>query len=1103
MKVFKRSGSALSFLCLAVLFAANIPNAAGQATAAITGRIQDASGAAVPGATVTLTNQETGAARTVTSDATGTYRALSLAVGPYEVRAELSGFKTAVQTGIHLAVAQQAVVNLSLEVGTVAEQVTVTGEAPLINTTTASMAGLVGEREVKDLPLNGRSFDLLITLNPGSLNYSALKTDASSGAGSGNYFSVAGRRPMENMFLWNGVEFTGSSIVGITPGGVSGQLLGIDAVREFNVLSSYYSAEYGKRAGAQVSVVTQSGTNRFHGSVFEFVRNSALDARNFFDKEEVAPFKRNQFGGSAGGPIRKDSTFVFGSYEGFRHRLGLSSAPVVPDANARQGLLPCTASGTLACPAGVSLGTPIPVPGLDPRMLPFMSMWSEPNGENLGRGFAVHNSNPAQKIREEFGTVRVDQNFSASDTLAVSYTADDGDSVTPQADPLFVGNITLRSQVLSVQETHIFSPSVINTFSIGMAHSGFTYSSPPADPSQFPASLSFVEGRPPGSIVIGASSTTNAAAITPTGAANNPFNYFYRTLFNYQDQLQIVRGIHQLSVGAWFQRIRQNNYSPARSWGQAQFASLETLLQGMVGTFTVAPTGVPLGWRAWLGAWYVQDSIKLRPNLTVDIGIRHEFTNGWNEVHGTGPNFVFGPGGVLETQPRVADSPFTENNAKALFGPRLGIAWDPFGNGKTSVRAGAGIYYNLFDSSIYLLNSTPPFNGNASFSNAKILDLIPFRQGTPTAPACDVGVPSPCITYSPSGFQENFETPTVNSWTITVEQQLTNSMALRVGYVGSFATHQFVNKDSNSIHPVVCDDPAGCVSGGNIAAASRGRVAQGQEYIPVTTRPNRFLSSAIMYHSEGNASYHALQLDLERRFSNGLQFRTNYTWAKNLDHGSALASSQNQNGPGQIMSPYNLRADWGPASHDVQHSASANASYELPMGRGKQFLGNVSGVAGALLSGWQANGIVSLQAGFTVTPLVGSNRSGDANVRSTDRPNANPAFSGDRIVGDVNRWFDPNAFVLQTAGTYGNAGKGILKGPGLASVDFSLFKNTRLTERMELQFRSEFFNMFNRTNLNFPSPVVFSGSDYSPAAGRISKTATTSRQIQFGMKLIF
>jgi len=277
-------------------------------------------------------------------------------------------------------------------------------------------------------------------------------------------------------------------------------------------------------------------------------------------------------------------------------------------------------------------------------------VWPEPNGENLGRGFALHYSNPAQKIREEFGTVRVDQNFSSNDSLAVSYTVDDGDSLTPQADPLFAGIITLRSQVLSVQETHIFSPTVINTFSVGMAHSGFTYSSPPVDPSQFPASLSFVEGKPPGSLVIGAGSTTNAAALTPAGAANNPFNYFYRTLFNYQDQLQIVRGNHQITVGAWFQRIRQNDFSPARSWGQAQFASLETFLQGIVGTFTVAPVGTPMGWRAWLGAWYVQDSIKLRPNLTLDLGFRHEFTNGWNEAHERAANFVFGPGEVLLTQ---------------------------------------------------------------------------------------------------------------------------------------------------------------------------------------------------------------------------------------------------------------------------------------------------------------------------------------------------------------------------------------------------------------------------------------------------------------------
>src|SRR3989441_12143823 len=338
-----------------------------QVTATISGKVEDASGAAVGGAIVAVKNLETAAIRTVTTDEMGNYRLVSLPVGSQEVCAEKPGFRTTLRTGISLAVGQEAVVNLKLEVGELAQEVSVSAETPLGDTTTASVSGLVAEREIKDLPLNGRSFDNLITLNPGAISYTLKSPNTSTS--NGNTFSVAGRRPLENIFLLNGIEYTGSSQLSVTPGGVSGDLLGIDAVREFNVMTGTYSAEYGKRAGAQVSIVTQSGTNQFHGSVFEFLRNSALDARNFFDQGDVAPFRRNQFGAAAGGPLKKDRLFLFGNYEGFRHRLGVSNVTVVPNQQARQGLLPNPTTGVYA-----------PVTGLRPEMLGYMSFWPQPNG---------------------------------------------------------------------------------------------------------------------------------------------------------------------------------------------------------------------------------------------------------------------------------------------------------------------------------------------------------------------------------------------------------------------------------------------------------------------------------------------------------------------------------------------------------------------------------------------------------------------------------------------------------------------------------------------------------------------------------------------------
>src|SRR6266700_635562 len=365
-------------------------------TGTISGVVQDSSGALIAGATITIRHVDTGTARTVTSDEGGRYIAPVLPLGNYELQAQQSGFQTEIRKGITLTVGREEVINLTLRVGQQTQSVTVTEAAPLVNTTTAEISGLVAEREVKDLPLNGRSFDNLITLNPGAVNYSALKSGPSVGSGEGAYFTVAGRRPLDNLFLLNGIEYTGSSNIGITPGGVSGQLLGIDAVREFNVLSDTYSAEYGKRAGGQVSVVTQSGTNQLHGAAFEFLRNSALDARNFFDVKaqptdpRIPPFRRNQFGGSLGGPIKKDKMFLFGNYEGFRHTLGLSNVAFVPDNDARRGFMPCNVVYTAAADRAANcsnLNAPVPVPKLDSRMLPYMKVWPAPNGpEQFSKG---------------------------------------------------------------------------------------------------------------------------------------------------------------------------------------------------------------------------------------------------------------------------------------------------------------------------------------------------------------------------------------------------------------------------------------------------------------------------------------------------------------------------------------------------------------------------------------------------------------------------------------------------------------------------------------------------------------------------------------------
>jgi hypothetical protein len=1067
---------------LATLLLTNGHTGWAQVRATLSGRVEDPSGNTVPDATVTVTSTETGAKRMVTTDAAGTYRVLSLAVGGYEIKAEKPGFKTALRQGISLAVGQEAVINLRLEVGDVVQEVTVTAEAPIVNTTTASVSGLVGERQVKDLPLNGRSFDNLITLNPGTVNYTGMRSDPSAGSGSGNSFSVAGRRPSENLYLLNGIEYTGASNAGITPGGVSGQLLGIDAVREFNVVSGTYSAEYGKRSGGQVNVVTQSGTNQLHGTIFEFLRNSALDARNFFDygiDERIPAFRRNQFGGALGGPLKRDKLFAFGNFEGFRQRLGLSNVTIVPDLNARQGILP-NDQGVLAQAAG-----------LNSAMLPYMAFWPLPNGPSLGRGLALSYSSPKQSINEDFGTTRLDYTRSDKDSFSGSFTVDVGDNLTPQANPLFGSTIHLNSQVASLQETHIFSPQFLNTARVGYSRAEFASNQPPLVP--FPAALSLVVGRIPGRMTV--------SGMTSAGTGFTPYTRSNRTLFTYADDVQLVKGKHQINIGAWFQRLRLNELQANFQAGNVGFNSLALFFQGRAASFTAGLTPTPLGWRAWEGAWYVQDSVNVRENLQVRLGLREEFATRWTEHHGRASNYVFGPNGALLSDPRVASSGFTENNAKALWSPRVGLAWDPFGQGKTSVRAAFGIHYSFMETPGFMLDKTYPFNPVTSFQNVLIPTVVPLVPGTKPLPPCSGSVPQPCGTYGPWSMQSDLETPTVISWNFGIEQQLTASMALHLGYLGSRGYHGIIFADANSIAPARCTDAAGCRSGG--VGSTVGTVPNGAEYIPVTTLPNPFLGAANFWFSEGNASYNAFQIDLSKRLNKGLQFRTNYTFAKGLDTLAEIAGSQAANEAQSIMNPYDIRRDWGPSASSVRHQFSGNISYQLPFGSNQPILSTAGSVIGYFVSGWQVNAIITALSGFPVTAQVGFNRSGAAFGANGERPDLNPAFTGPVVLGRVERWFDVNAFRLQTPGTYGNAGRGLFTGPRLTTSDVSVSKNTPIGEKTNLQFRAEVFNILNHANFGNPNSTAFTAAGVNASAGLITRTITTSRQIQFGLKYIF
>src|SRR5262249_17190323 len=441
----------------------------------------------------------------------------------------------------------------------------------------------------------------------------------------------------------------------------------------------------------------------------------------------------------------------------------------------------------------------------------------------------------------------------------------------------------------------------------------------------FSPSLAFVSGASPGGLTIGGGST--GAAITGWGSSNsNVWNR--RNLFTYTDTLQLSSGIHQISAGVWFQRLQHNDHTASRTQGPATFTSLQAFFQGTVTNFQVVPNPTEVGWRSWLGAWHVEDSMKLGHNLAFRAGIRYEFTTGWNEVAGRASNYIADAQGVLLTEPRLAGSTFTKNNAQRLFGPRVGLAWDPKGNGKTAVRAGFGVYYTLIDNLAFLLNSLPPYNASVTFTGS-LFSFLPITLGIQPPPACGPTSPSLCSTFAPQGVEAAAKTPTVNEWNLTIEQKIASNMAVRGAYSGSFGYHGLLSIDPNSVPARICSEAAGCTAGGT--GTARATVPQNAQYIPVSTRPNLYMPNGFFWYTEGNSSYNALQLELIRRLSRGLQFRTSYTWSKNLDVNSGLTGAQAQNQAQMVMDRNDLRRDWGPSALTPTSQASFSWQYELPL----------------------------------------------------------------------------------------------------------------------------------------------------------------------------
>ncbi len=787
-----------------------------------------------------------------------------------------------------------------------------------------------------------------------------------------------------------------------------------------------------------------------------FCAIAPLDARNFFDHGDIPQFQRDMFGASLGGPVKKDKAFLFVNYEGFRQNLGLSDVTLVPDAASRA-----------AAVRGIR---------------PLLALWPVANGPELltstgaPSGIAEAFTNPVQHVREDFGTVRFDDTFTSKDSFAAVYTVDDSAAHSPSNNPFTLDDIFLREQVASLSETHIFSPSVLNRATFGFSRGGFYFNS--GTTVDLPSWVN--AGQPVGAVVVGGGTTLNGASQIANGGTNAGSNLrTARNLFTAEDHLTLTHGNHLFDIGVWFQRLQSNDSLVQDQYGQISFSSLQTFIQqGIVSTYTYAPSYTPLGWRSSEGAFYAEDAVKLKPSLELRIGFRGEFTNGWNEVDGRASNYLYNAAGVILSQPAVGGSALAVNNAKFLPAPRLSLAWAPFTSKKTVIRAGVGVYYALLDNLSYRLDQNPPYNTVYAVKN------IPFSSIAPDKTYTGAKV-------IPSGVQPNLQTPTVESYTFKIEQQIAPNTVLSVGYIGSHGYHELLSLDTNLPIPICPASP--CPTG----------YPAGAFYFPANAPlANNSVWNTTDWFSEGVSSYNGLQVDVNHRVARGLQFRGAYTFAKALDDGDNMNTSVATNSPAFVANPLQPTADYGRASFDVRHSAVINATYDLPFGRSVL---RTRAWLNRLIEDWQLSGIETIQSGLPFTPQLSYNPSNDGDTRNPVRPSWNPAFSGPLILGLPGKYFNPNAFVQPLSGTYGNVGRNVLQGPGLAELDLSLAKRFALSERFNLQYRAESFNLLNRANLNAPNPVAFTAATGgpSPTAGVITNTSTTSRQLQFGLKLLW
>jgi hypothetical protein len=1055
--------------------------AQGVATARVSGILTDQSGAVLAGATVQAKNLSTDHSRSTITDSGGRFAIADLPIGSYDVRASNPGFEPVVRSAILLTVGADLVLDFTLKVGQARENVIVNSQVSRVETQTAAVSSLVTSEQLANLPLNGRNFEQLIALAPGvSVAASTLLQVGATAAnpiyGNQSNYSVSGSRPVGTAFLLDDTDISDFFNHG-TGSGVAGTSLGVDAVAEFQILTNTYGAQFGG-TGAVVNVVSKSGSNQFHGTAYEFLRNNDLDARGYFDVDangqasSPPPYRRNQFGGSLGGPIKKDKLFFFANYEGLFSSLGQTGIAYVPEPYVLKGQVcnvnPQTASpGATTCPAGDLTQV---VPFVPAAQAAILALYPKPvsAAPDLG-SYAPFPETSSLVTSERYFLGRMDYSISSMDSLFGRYVVDWVNQTNPFAGsliPLWPDLEITRNQYATAEERHILGPDKVNLFRVSFVHTNSS-----GNPTGEVPALDLFPSPGSPNTVVAPGGGLSAVGVDPS----DPFRVVQNKTLVGDDFLWNL-GTHRLTAGFSVARVQSSIEKGQYNGGDFTFFTLSNFLRGSADLYygDALPTqdyNPSRGFRQVDFFPYIEDDWKVTPKLTMNLGLRWDFTT--NPV---------GSGAPLEAVVNpLTDSGFTtvrhalaQNPNWTNVDPRIGLAWDPFADHKTSIRAGFGIFHEPVEARTYALGYVQ------SAPSAFILDEPP-TGGIPF-PAIPNAVPfyqTQGISYSGTN-----RAPYVLQYNLTVQREVFAHAVASVGYVGSHGVHLFNQVNENL--PIPCSAAKAPLPSWCPAMPSGTPGSAGNPYSGGLTNP-RFsvLGDAVPVST---SRYNSLQASLNRQFGAAFQLQASWSWSKCIDDGSATYPLENSYG---VSDPNDRQMDRGPCTFSRTQNLVINALYSLPFHRNR------------LVSGWRLATVISAASGLPVNVADGYDDSlggGEARPNYSGAAGCHPyEIVNQRVAGPAIQYFNPSCYALEPIGTEGNVGRDSIYGPGLVNVDFSVLKRTKITEKLDSEFRAEIFNLFDRANFGLPNPAVFTG----PTAGQITTLATPPRQIQFALRLLF